>query len=294
MDHYERRFGGVGRLYGTEGLERIRRAHVCVVGLGGVGSWAVEALARSGIGALTLVDLDDVCISNVNRQLHALDGELGKPKVEVMARRVRAINPDCVVHPLQAFFLKSNAQEILQTGFDYVLDAFDSPSRKCVLIAQCRKRAIPVISSGAAAGRRDPTAVEVVDLAFSSHDRLLQEVRSMLRTRHGFPRGKHPFGVECVLSRERVVYPGEDGVVCTAPGTEQDLRIDCDTGFGTASFVTGTFGFVAAGRIIQGIVEGRGGGSPKSEVRSPKEGRSPKSEAGTRGTGQATDPKNGS
>ena len=100
MHHYERRFGGIGRLYGTEGLERIRRAHVCVIGLGGVGSWAVEALARSGIGELTLVDLDDVCISNVNRQLHALDGELGKPKVEAMARRVRAINPDCVVHPV--------------------------------------------------------------------------------------------------------------------------------------------------------------------------------------------------
>jgi tRNA A37 threonylcarbamoyladenosine dehydratase len=285
MDHYERRFGGIGRLYGTEGLERIRRAHVCVVGLGGVGSWAVEALARSGIGALTLVDLDDVCISNVNRQLHALDGELGKPKVEVMARRVRAINPDCVVHPLQAFFLKSNAQEILQAGFDYMLDAFDSPSRKCVLIAQCRERSIPVITSGAAAGRRDPTSVEVIDLAFSSHDRLLQEVRSMLRTRHGFPRGQHAFGVECVLSRERVVYPKKDGLVCAAPGPEQDLRIDCDTGFGTASYVTGTFGFVAASRIIQRIVEGRGGGSPKSEIRDPKEGRSPKSEAGMRGTG---------
>ena len=278
MDHYAKRFGGIGRLYGQEGLDRIRRAHVCVVGLGGVGSWAVEALARSGIGALTLVDLDDVCISNVNRQLHALDGDLGKPKVEVMARRVRAINPDCVVHPLQAFFLKSNAQEILRAGFDYVLDAFDSPSRKCALIAQCRERSIPVITSGAAAGRRDPTAVEVIDLAFSSHDRLLQEVRSMLRTRHGFPRGKHPFGVECVLSRERVVYPRKDGLICGAPGPEQDLRIDCDTGFGTASFVTGTFGFVAAARIVQGIVEGRGGGSPKSEIRNPKESRSPKSE----------------
>ena len=165
MDHNEWRFGGVGRLYGTEGLDRIRRAHVCVVGLGGVGSWAVEALARSGIGALTLVDLDDVCISNVNRQLHALDGELGRPKVEVMARRVRAINPGCVVHPMQAFFLKSNAGEILQTRFDYVLDAFDSPSRKCVLIALCRERGIPVITSGAAAGRRDPTKVEVIDLS---------------------------------------------------------------------------------------------------------------------------------
>jgi tRNA threonylcarbamoyladenosine dehydratase len=253
MDSYAKRFGGVGRLYGKEGLNRIQQAHVCVVGLGGVGSWAVEALARSGIGALTLVDLDDVCISNVNRQLHALDGELGRPKVEVMARRVRAINPDCAVHPMQAFFLKSNADQILRTRFDYVLDAFDSPSRKCVLIALCRERGIPVITCGAAAGRRDPTAVEVTDLAFSSHDRLLEEVRGKLRSRHGFPRGKNPFGVECVLSREPVIYPGADGMVCAAPGEEQDLRLDCNTGFGTASFVTGTFGFVAAARIVQRI-----------------------------------------
>ena len=258
MDHYERRFSGIGRLYGSEGLNRVRRAHVCVIGLGGVGSWAVEALARSGIGELTLVDLDDVCISNVNRQLHALEGELGKPKVEAMARRVRAINPDCGVHPVQAFFLKSNADEILQGRFDYVLDAFDSPARKCLLIALCRERTIPVITTGASAGRRDPTAVEVTDLAFSSHDRLLQEVRKKLRTRHGFPRGESPFGVECVVSREMVVYPGKDGLVGTSPGPEPDLRLDCDTGFGTASFVTGTFGFVAAGRIIQRIA-GAGG-----------------------------------
>ena len=167
MHHFERRFGGIGRLYGKEGLERSRRAHVCVIGLGGVGSWAVEALARSGIGELTLVDLDDVCISNVNRQLHALDGELGKPKVEVLARRVQAINPDCVVHSLQAFFLKSNAREILQPRYDYVLDAIDSPARKCLLIALCRELNLPVITTGASAGRRDPTAVQVMDLAFS-------------------------------------------------------------------------------------------------------------------------------
>jgi len=258
MHHYERRFSGIGRLYGTEGLDRIRRAHACVIGLGGVGSWAVEALARSGIGELTLVDLDDVCINNVNRQLHALEGELGKPKVDAMARRVRAINPDCVVHPVQAFFLRSNADEILQGRFDYVLDAFDSPARKCLLIALCRERTIPVITTGASAGRRDPTAVEVTDLAFSSHDRLLQEVRKKLRTRHGFPRGERPFGVECVVSRETVVYPGKDGMVRTEPGPEPDLRLDCDTGFGTASFVTGTFGFVAAGRIVQSIA-GAGG-----------------------------------
>jgi tRNA A37 threonylcarbamoyladenosine dehydratase len=264
MHHYERRFGGIGRLYGKEGLARIRRAHVCVIGLGGVGSWAVEALARSGIGELTLVDLDDVCISNVNRQLHALDGELGKPKVEVLERRVRAINPDCVVHPLQAFFLKSNAHEILQARYDYVLDAIDSPARKCLLIALCRESAIPVITTGASAGRRDPTAVQVMDLALSSHDRLLQEVRKKLRTCHGFPRGERPFGVECVVSLEPVVYPKGDGSVCGDRAPAPDLRLDCDTGFGTASFVTGTFGLVAASRIVQRIVEARGRVSPSS------------------------------
>src|SRR5512135_1846556 len=114
MDSYDARFSGLARLFGAEALERFRRAHVCVIGLVGVGSWAIEALARSGIGELTLVDLDDVCISNVNRQLHALEGELGKPKVEVLARRVQAINPECAMHPVQAFFLKSNADEILR------------------------------------------------------------------------------------------------------------------------------------------------------------------------------------
>ena len=253
MQPYERRFGGIGRLYGRDGLERLRRGHVCVVGLGGVGSWAVEALARSGVGELTLVDLDDVCISNVNRQIHALEGELGKPKVEVLARRVQAINPDCAVHPVQAFFLKSNAAEILETRYDYVLDAIDSPARKCLLIALCRERAIPVITTGASAGRRDPTAVEVIDLAFSSHDRLLQEVRKKLRTRHSFPRGDGPFGVDCVVSREAVVYPGKDGSICAAPEAKPDLRLDCGSGLGTAGFVTGTFGFVAASRIVQRI-----------------------------------------
>ena len=270
MHHFERRFGGLGRLYGKEGLERSRCAHVCVIGLGGVGSWAVEALARSGIGELTLVDLDDVCISNVNRQLHALDGELGKPKVEVLERRVRAINPDCVVHPRQEFFLKSNAREILRARYDYVLDAIDSPARKCLLIALCREGGIPVITTGASAGRRDPTAVQVMDLAFSSHDRLLQEVRKKLRTRHGFPRGDTPFGVDCVVSREPVVYPAGDGSVCGDRAPAPDLRLDCDTGFGTACFVTGAFGLVAVSRIMQRIVEGRDGGGQKPETRKPK------------------------
>jgi tRNA A37 threonylcarbamoyladenosine dehydratase len=266
VDSYQARFNGIGRLFTSEGLDRLCRAHVCVVGLGGVGSWAVEALARSGVGELTLIDLDDVCIGNVNRQLHALDGEIGKPKVEVMARRVKAINPACRVHPVHAFFLKSNAKELLATPFDFVLDAIDSPARKCVLIALCKEKGISVITTGASAGRRDPTAIEVVDLAFSSHDRLLQEVRKKLRVRHGFPRGDQPFGVECVVSKETIVFPAAD-VECAADvegeesantdgeaaDREPDLRLDCNTGLGSASFVTGAFGLVAASRVITRI-----------------------------------------
>jgi tRNA A37 threonylcarbamoyladenosine dehydratase len=254
MSQHDARFGGISRLFGKDGAERLRRAHVCVVGIGGVGSWGVEALARSGVGEITLVDLDDVCVSNVNRQLHALTGTFGKPKVEVMADRVRAINPDCRVHARQEFFLKSNAGEILATGFGYVFDAIDSPSRKGVLIALCRERQIPVITTGGAAGRRDPAAIVVDDLALASHDRLLREVRRQLRRRLGFPRGEKRFGVEAVFSRERVVYPRRDDSVCPSRAGAGDLRMDCNSGLGTASFITGAFGFVAASRIVRDIV----------------------------------------
>ncbi|MSU20567.1 MAG: tRNA threonylcarbamoyladenosine dehydratase [Pedosphaera sp.] len=251
MKNEDVRFSGIARLFSREGLDRLRRSHVCVVGVGGVGSWAVEALARSGIGELTLVDMDDICVSNVNRQLHALDGEFGKPKVEVMAQRARAINPDCVVHPLQSFFLRSNAQEILQPGFSYLLDAIDSPSKKCLLIDMCRDKKLPVITVGSSGGRRDPTAVRVMDLAFTSHDRLLQEIRKKLRVRHGFPRGLQPFNVDCVCSVEPPVYPVKDGSVCVQRGSDTDLRLDCNSGYGTASFVTGTFGLVAVAHVVQ-------------------------------------------
>jgi tRNA threonylcarbamoyladenosine dehydratase len=253
MNPFEARFGGVGRLLGKPGLENLRRAHVCVIGLGGVGSWAVEALARSGVGALTLVDLDDVCITNVNRQLHAFNGELGQPKVEAVTRRVKAINPDCAVTPLQTFFVKANAAEILKSPFDGVIDAIDSPSLKALLIASCVERSIPVVTVGGAGGRRDPTAVEVADLARTSYDRLLMQVRRLLRRNYGFPRNDKKFGVECVLSREQLVYPDKDGSVCAQRDDTTDLRLDCSSGFGTASFVTGVFGLVAASRIIQHI-----------------------------------------
>lgn len=254
MTHHEARFGGIIRLFGKQGAERLRAAHVCIVGIGGVGSWGVEALARSGIGQITLVDLDDVCISNTNRQLHALTGTFGKPKVEVMADRVRAIHPDCTVHARQEFFLKSNADELLAAKFDAVLDAIDQVAMKCLLIARCREKQIPVVTTGGAAGRRDPAAIEVADLAFSKYDPLLSHVRKALRTEYGFPRGEKAFGVESVFSREPMVYAQKDGTVSCDRGDVTDLRIDCNTGLGTATFVTGAFGFVAASRVVKAIV----------------------------------------
>lgn len=250
-DDFQSRFSGIGRLFGTSGLARLRAAHVCVVGVGGVGSWTVEALARSGVGFLTLVDPDDVCVSNTNRQLPALEGGFGRAKVEVLAERVHAINPECRVSAVQEFFAEASAERILAPGFDYVLDAIDSPSKKCLLIAGCRARNFPILVTGGAGGRRDPTAIRVAELARSSHDRLLVQVRRDLRQHHGFPGEGKPFGIECVFSPEPVVYPASDGSVCAQREPNADLHLNCESGYGTASFVTGTFGFVAAAHIVR-------------------------------------------
>jgi tRNA A37 threonylcarbamoyladenosine dehydratase len=255
--NYEARFGGIRRLFGANGLARIRQAHVCVVGVGGVGCWAVEALARTGVGAITLVDLDDVCISNVNRQLHAVTGEFGNPKVAVMAQRVLAINPDCQIHPLHSLFTKTTADEILATRYDGLLDAIDSPSLKALLIARCHKRGIPVVTTGGAGGRRDPTTLRVEDMARTTHDALLQATRKILRAEFGFPRGEKKFGVPCVYSPEAPVYPAKDGSVCERPEPGGNLRLDCRSGYGTACFVTGAFGFAAAAQIVRLIVESK-------------------------------------
>jgi tRNA A37 threonylcarbamoyladenosine dehydratase len=227
--------------------------------VGGVGSWAVEALARSGIGRLTLVDMDDVCVSNVNRQIHALDGELKKSKVMVMAHRVRAINPEIDARPIEAFLTPGNAASILEDDYDFVLDAIDRPREKCVMIAFCHGCGLPILTAGGAGGRRDPTRIRVGDLARSEGDRLLQAVRRMLRVEHGFPRGERTFGVECVFSNEPPVYPHSDGSVCAVREGGADLRLDCRSGYGTATFVTGTFGFVAAARIVERLALGHSG-----------------------------------
>ena len=254
---YDARFNGIKRLVGAAAQERLRKAHVCVIGVGGVGSWVVEALARSGIGVLTLIDLDEVCVSNVNRQLPALTSEVGKRKVQVMKLRVAGINPDCAVYPIEEFLTPTNAEWLLSGPYDYLVDAIDTLQSKALLIATARAKKIPIITVGGAGGRRDPTAVRVCDLAFTSNDRLLQKLRKELRTYHNFPRGELPFGVDAVYSPEAPAFPHQDGAVCATREEGAATRLDCESGYGTASFVTGTFGFVAAAHVVKKLTEQR-------------------------------------
>ncbi len=256
MSDSDFRFGGIALLFGIAGLQRLRNSHVCVIGIGGVGSWSVEALARSGVGALTLVDLDDICVSNVNRQLHALDSSIGLPKVAAMAERVRGISPDCKVTAVTEFFTEANAGTLLGTPFDCVLDAIDNVTGKCQIIAGCHARGIPVVTCGGAGGRRDPAQIRVADLAQTSHDRLLQKVREQLRKEFSFPRDGKKFGIDCVFSAEPQVFPQCDGSIGTTREEGTDLRLNCASGFGSATFVTGAFGFAAAGVAVSRIADG--------------------------------------
>jgi tRNA A37 threonylcarbamoyladenosine dehydratase len=257
MDDFETRFGGIARLYGQSGLEKLRAAHVGVVGIGGVGAWAAEALARSGVGAITLVDLDEVCVTNINRQLHALTESVGRAKVAAMAERIRAINPDCRVTAEQKFFNAQTAEELLAPRFDFMLDAIDDVTNKVLLLVRCREKHFPVVACGGAGGRRELTSVRVGDLSQASHDKLLAEVRRRLRQEHGFPAGQSAMGVPCVYSVERTVYPQADGSVCEMRSAAEDgTRLNCNGGLGSATFVTGAFGFAAAGFVVRKIAEG--------------------------------------
>ena len=249
------RFGGISRLYGRAGLDRLGAAHVCVIGVGGVGSWTVEGLVRSAVGGVTMVDLDEVCVTNTNRQLPAIDGAVGRPKVDVLQERMRAISPGCNVRAIAEFFLQSSAHRILSGGFDWVIDAIDHPAQKAFLIFECRRRGIPVLTVGGAGGRRDGTQVRVADLAKTGKDALLKTVRRDLRRDYGFAREVGvEFGIPCVYSAEPQVYPWSDGRVCEEKeGEGGTLRLDCASGFGAASFVTAAFGFAAAGEVVRRV-----------------------------------------
>jgi tRNA A37 threonylcarbamoyladenosine dehydratase len=202
------------------------------------------------------VDLDEVCASNFNRQLHALTDTVGRAKVDVMAERIRAINPDCRVTAEQKFFNEQSAAELLAPKFDFVLDAIDSVTNKVLLLAGCRQRNLPIVVCGGAGGRRDATQVRTADLAKVSHDRLLAEVRKKLRKEFQFPADGSAMGVECVFSAEPPVFAQPDGSVCeNRVAAEDGTRLNCNGGLGSATFVTGVFGFAAAGIVVRKIAE---------------------------------------
>lgn len=258
-----RRFGGVARLYGPAGLAAFERAHVAVIGIGGVGSWAVEALARNAIGRLTLIDLDNVAESNTNRQVHALDGNYGKAKVRAMAERIRLIDPDCLVEEVEDFVEPANFDSILGGGFDFVIDAIDSVRTKTALIAWCVEHNQPLITVGGAGGQLDPTRIRIDDLALTIQDPLLSKVRGQLRKSHGFPRGpKSRFKVSAVYSEEPLIYPeapacdisGEAEHVETAPGYAGSVGLNC-AGFGSSVCVTASFGLAAVSYVLRELAK---------------------------------------
>lgn len=257
-----RRFDRMGRLVGDRKMKRLMSAHVLVVGLGGVGSFAAESLARSGVGTLTVVDFDDICITNFNRQLHALDGTVGKNKAAVMADRLRRINPKAEVRAHPVSYDEERADQLLAPRPDFVIDAIDHITSKCHLLAVCRDRRIPVVSSTGSGGRLDPTQVKVADLADTMVDPLARRIRGILRARYDFPAEGQPFGIPAVYSSEPHTEPEElhydkgKGFRCVCPQGQNEF-FTCDRRsviYGNASFVTGTFGLVCASVAVKHLI----------------------------------------
>lgn len=248
----ERRFGGVARLYGETGAGRLRAAHVCVIGIGGVGSWVAEALARTGVGNITLIDLDMVAESNTNRQIHALGEVYGTAKVDAMATRINAINPLCRVRCIEDFVTADNVDRLLLSEFSAVVDAIDQVRPKAAMIAHCRRLALPIVTVGAAGGQLDPTRIRLDDLSRTTQDPLLAKVRSTLRRDYGFTRDpKKKFGITAVYSTEPLRYPDSS----TACDMERGpAGLNC-AGFGSSVCVTSAFGMAAAAHTMRSIAQ---------------------------------------
>lgn len=242
----DRRFGGLARLYGVLGAQRIVDAHVAVIGIGGVGSWAVEALARSGVGRLTLVDLDHIAESNINRQIHAVEATLGQAKVFAMRDRIHSFNPACKVTCVEEFVETANWPTLLPEGISAVIDACDQMKAKAAMATWARNTGALFISVGAAGGKRQAHLVDIDDLALTTHDPLLSQLRYRLRKEHNAPREGKKIGVACVFSREAVKPPDASCAV------EGDGTLNCH-GYGSVVSVTATFGNCAAGWILDQI-----------------------------------------
>ncbi|HEV2612424.1 MAG TPA: tRNA cyclic N6-threonylcarbamoyladenosine(37) synthase TcdA [Noviherbaspirillum sp.] len=262
---FDRRFGGIARLYGEGALARFRDAHVCVIGVGGVGSWIVEALARSAIGRITMIDLDNVAESNINRQIHALTDTLGKAKVTALAERVAQINPYCRVTEVEDFIAEDNLAQMITPGrFDYVIDAIDNVRAKTALIAYCRTNKMRLITIGGAGGQTDPTKIEIRDLCRTEQEPLLAKVRKRLRAQYGFPRGtKNKFGIDAVFSTEPLRFPESAGVCGMEDGDDSAgvTGLNC-AGFGSSMVVTASFGLTAAAQVLRKLAADAGQKTP--------------------------------
>lgn len=241
----KQRFGGIQRLFGDAALSCLSQRHVAIVGVGGVGCWAAEMLARSGVGTISLIDADELCVTNINRQIHALDSTVGQSKVAVMAARIKDINPQTQVFDRQQFFMQQTATELLAADYDLLIDAIDSVKHKVLLLTECLRREIAVITAGGAGGKTDPTAIAHGDLANTYGDRLLKKVRYELRKHHLGKRKK--FGIEAVFSPQQMILP--------TGGDKQSLRLDCNSGYGTSPMVISSFGIVAANLAVKMLLQ---------------------------------------
>ncbi|MDR1889213.1 MAG: tRNA threonylcarbamoyladenosine dehydratase [Zoogloeaceae bacterium] len=240
----ERRFSGVQRLYGEVAAQQFQAAHVCVVGVGGVGSWVVEALTRNRIGRLTMIDLDMVAESNTNRQIQALEGAYGKAKIEVMAERIQAINPECRIHCVEDFVTLENVALMLAENFSIVIDAIDQARVKAAMIAHCKRQDVPIVTVGAAGGQTDPTRIRRADLALTTQDPLLARVRSQLRREYAFPKAPKKFGIAAIYSGEALRYPAQ------ACDSNAPQGLSC-AGFGSSVCVTAGMGLAASAAALE-------------------------------------------
>ncbi len=251
---YQKRFSGIARLYGDTELEIIRQSHVCIIGIGGVGAWVAEALARTGIGQLTLVDLDEICLSNINRQVHALSETVGQSKTAVMSERILTINPECKVMEINDFVGYGNLQDCLSVEYDYVVDAIDSAAIKAAILNWCKRHKVRIICIGGAGGKINPAMITITDLNRTKNDPLLAKVRSQLRAYHGFSRNpKRTYSIDCVYSTEQVRFPnGLGGTTFQKPG--ESMNMDCSSGFGSATHITASFAFAAVAKLLDKLL----------------------------------------
>ncbi len=261
-DSYQNRFEGLSRVFGEAALEALARAHFCIVGIGGVGSWAAEACARSGIGRITLIDHDDIHVSNTNRQLHTTVDTIGRAKVEVLRERLLAINPECGCTAVDDLVTRGNVEKFEFAQFDYVIDCIDHVSHKLTLMHHCRRNKIRFVSTGGAGGLTDPTRIVVKDLTLSYNDPLLAKVRATLRNQLGYSRNpKRRYAMDCVFSTEQPIYPVGDGSVSHAkPEMPERTTLDCATGIGSFVGVTACFGFTAVAHAIRKHLKASGQG----------------------------------